>query len=153
MKHLTREEVLQEIRAGNWTLKGLSDRYGLSRDSMKRTLTELGIRSEDRKPAGGNDTVKGLSRDSMKSALNNLGISLKESEQEPEPIIMDKSPASLESEWYELYNDYDYEGAIGTQAQFMIAQCRIVYGMTVAQARQYMEDNFHYQIMKIRLSK
>lgn len=65
-----------------------------------------------------------------------------------EPIIKTDSPASDEDEWAQLYKDYDLDGAIGTQAQFIIAQCRISCGMTAAQARQYMKDNFHYQIIK-----
>ena len=58
-----------------------------------------------------------------------------------------------EVEWAQFYKDYDLDGAIGTQAQFIRAQCKISYGMTAAQARQYMKDNFHYQIMTIKLSK
>ena len=102
--------------------------------------------------AGGNRTIKGLaakfgsSTHNVKSALAKLGISLKETE--PDPIIKNDSSASVEDEWDQLYKDYDLEGAIGTQAQFIIAQCRISYGMTAAQARQYMKDNFHYQIIK-----
>ena len=102
--------------------------------------------------AAGNCTTEGLAAKfeltgrSVKSALAKLGISLKE--KKPEPIIKNDSPASDEDEWAQLYKDYDLEGAIGTQAQFIIAQCRISYGMTAAQARQYMKDNFHYQIIK-----
>ena len=109
--------------------------------------------------ADGNRTMKGLadkfglSTISMSIALAKLGISLKESEPEPEPIIMNNLAASDEDEWKQLYKDYDLEGAIGTQAQFIIAQCRVINGMTVAQARQYMEDNFHYQTMEIKLNK
>ena len=120
MKRFTKEELLQEIAAGNCTMKGLADKFGLSPGSMK-------------------------------SALTKLGINLKE--MRPEPIIMDNSPASDEDEWKQLYKDYDLEGAIGTQAQFIIAQCRIRDGMTAAQARQYMEDNFHYQTMTIKFNK
>ena len=109
MKHFTREELLQDIAAGNSTLKGLAAKYGLSLDSMKHALAKL-------------------------------EISLKE--KEPEPIIMNNLAASDENEWDQLYKDYDLEGAIGTQAQFIIAECRIRYGMTAAQARQYMKDNF-----------
>ena len=115
MKYLTKEELLQEIAAGNRTIKGLAAKFGLSPSSIK-------------------------------GALAKLEISLKE--KEPEPIIKNDSPASDEDEWRQLYKDYDLEGAIGTQAQFIIAQCRISYGMTAAQARQYMKDNFHYQIIK-----
>ena len=119
MKHFTKEELLQEIAAGNRTINGLADKFGLS-------------------------TI------SMSVALAKLGISLKEPE--PEPIIMNNFSASVEDEWDQLYKDYDLEGAIGTQAQFIIAQCKISYGMTAAQARQYMKDNFHYQTITIKLS-
>ena len=96
--------------------------------------------------AAGNCTIEGLaakfglSTDSMKSALAKLGISLKE--REPEPIIKKDSPASVEDEWDQLYDDYAFEGIIGNPAQYIIAECRIKYGMTEAQARQYMRDNF-----------
>ena len=109
MKHFTKEELLQEIAAGNRTIDGLAAKYGLSPDSMK-------------------------------SALAKLEISLKE--KEPEPIIMNNLAASDENEWKQLYDDYDLEGIIGNQAQYIIAECRIKYGMTAAQARQYMKDNF-----------
>lgn len=115
MKYLTKEELLQEIAAGNRTIKGLAAKFRLPPSSIK-------------------------------GALAKLGINLKE--KEPEPIIMNNLAASDEDEWAQLYKDYDLEGAIGTQAQFIIAQCRISYGMTAAQARQYMKDNFHYQIIK-----
>ena len=118
MKHLTKEELLQEIAAGNWTIKGLADKYGVSRDSMKGTLAKLGISLKERKP---------------------------------EALIMNNCPTSEEDEWDQLYKDYDLEG--GTQAQLLIAQCRVIDGMTAAQARQYMKDNFHYQIIEIKLSK
>ena len=117
MKHLTREEVLREIAAGNWTIKGLADKFGLSRDSMKGALAKLEI------------------------SLNERG---------PESIIKANSSASEEDAWNQLYKDYDLEGSIGTQAQFMIAQCHIKDGMTAAQARQYMEDNFHYEIINVK---
>ena len=121
MERFTKVELLQEIAAGNRTIKGLAAKFGSSTHSMK-------------------------------SALAKLGISLEETESEPidskpEPIIKNDSSASVEDEWDQLYKDYDLEGAIGTQAQFIIAQCRISYGMTAAQARQYMRDNFHYQII------
>ena len=124
MKHLTKEELLQDIADGNRTIKGLA-------------------------------AIHGLSANSIKHALANLGINLKEmrSKPEPEPIIMNDFSASDEDEWKKLYKDYDLEGSIGTQAQLMIAQCRVIDGMTVAQARQYMKDNFHYQIITIKLSK
>ena len=108
---------------------------------------------------GGNRTVKGLAAEfglttgNMKGALGRLGIDLKEVRTEPEPIIMNNFDASVEDEWKQLYKDYDLEGSIGTQAQFIIAQCRIRDGMTAAQARQYMKDNFHYQTMEIKLNK
>ena len=108
---------------------------------------------------GGNRTVKGLAAEfglttgNMKGALGRLGIDLKEVRTEPESIIMNNLAASDEDEWKKLYKDYDLEGAIGTQAQFIIAQCRIRDGMTAAQARQYMKDNFHYQTMEIKLNK
>ena len=123
MKRFTKEELLQEIADGNRTMKGLADKFGLSTFSMSIALAKLGI---------------SLKRDP---------------DPEPEPIIMDNSPASDEDEWKQLYKDYDLEGAIGTQAQFIIAQCRIRDGMTAAQARQYMEDNFHYQTMTIKFNK
>ena len=121
MEHFTREELLQEIAAGNRTLKGLGAKFGLSPSSIKSTLTKLGI----------NLTVV---REEMKQL----------------PIIMNNFDGSEEDEWKQLYKDYDLEGAIGTQAQFIIAQCRIRDGMTAAQARQYMKDNFHYQIIVIK---
>ena len=120
MKHFTEKELLQEIAAGNRTLKGLGAKFGLSSSSMK-------------------------------SALAKLGIDLKE--MRSEPIIMNNFSATDDSEWDQLYKDYDLEGAIGNVAQYMIAQCRIRYGMTAAGARQYMKDNFHYQIMEIKLNK
>ena len=104
----------------------------------------------------GNRTVKGLAAEfglttgNMKGALGRLGIDLKEVRTEPEPIIMNNLAASDEDAWHQLYEEYDLEGSIGTQAQFMIAQCRIRDGMTVAQARQYMKDNFHYQIIQFK---
>ena len=122
MKHFTKEELLQEIAAGNRTMDGLAAKFGLSTGSIK-------------------------------SALAKLGISLKEREPEPEPIIKNDSPASDEDEWAQLYKDYDLEGGIGYQAQFIIAQCKISYGMTAAQARQYMKDNFHYQIIEVKFNK
>ena len=120
MQRFTKEELLQEIAAGNRTINGLAAKYGLSTDSME-------------------------------SALAKLGISLKE--KEPEPIIMNNLAASDKNEWDQLYEDYDLDGIIGNQAQFIIAECRIRYGMTAAQARQYMKDNFHYQIMELKLNK
>ena len=120
MKDLTREEVLQEIAAGNWTIKGLADKFGLSRDSMK-------------------------------GALAKLEISLKE--RGPEAIIKNNSSASEEDEWNQLYKDYDLGGAIGNQAQFTIAYCKVKDGMTAAQARQYMKDNFHYEIINVKFKK
>ena len=115
MERFTKEELLQEIAAGNRTLKGLGTKFGLSPNSIKSALTKLGI----------NLTVV---REEMKQL----------------PIIMNNFSASDEDEWDKLYKDYDLEGAIGTQAQLLIAQCRINYGMTAAQARQYMKDNFRY---------
>ena len=107
--------------------------------------------------AAGNRTIKGLaakfglSPGSMKSALAKLGISLIETREEP--IVMNNLAASDDSEWDQLYKDYEPEDKGGTQAQFMIAQCRIKDGMTAAQARQYMKDNFHYQIITIKFKK
>ena len=124
MKHFTKEELLQEIAAGNRTLKGLGAKFGLSPSSIKSALTKLGINLIE-------------VREEMKQL----------------PIIMNNCSASDEDEWNQLYKDYDLGGSIGTHAQFMIAQCRINYGMTAAQARQYMKDNFHYQIITIKLSK
>ena len=118
MKRFTKEELLQDIAAGNCTIKGLAAKYGLSPDSMKHALAKL-------------------------------DISLKEGE----PEAINKSLASVEDEWDQLYNDYDLEGIIGNQAHFMIAQCKIKYGMTAAQARQYMEYNFHHKIIKITFNK
>lgn len=109
------------------------------------------------KIAAGNRTIKGLaakfglSTGSMKSVLAKLGISLEE--KESEPIVMNNFAASVNNEWDQLYEDYDLEGIIGNQAQFTIAQCRIKDGMTAAQARQYMRDNFHYQIMELKSIK
>lgn len=124
MERFKKEELLQEIAAGNRTLKGLGVKFGLSPSSIKSALTKLGINLKE-------------VREEMKQA----------------PIIMNNFSASVEDEWDQLYKDYDLEGAIGTQAHFMIAQCKIKYGMTAAQARQYMKDNFHHQTIEIRLSK
>lgn len=107
--------------------------------------------------AAGNRTIEGLAAKfglrtgNMKSALAKLGISLEE--RESEPIVMNDFPASVENEWDQLYKDYDLDGIIGNQAQYMIAECRIRDGMTAAQARQYMKDNFHYQIMELKFIK
>ena len=122
MKHITQEEVLQEIAAGNCTIKGLAAKFGLTTGSMK-------------------------------SALAKLGVSLKKTEPKPEPIVMNDFSASEEDEWKQLYKDYDLGGAIGNQAQFTIAYCQVKDGMTAAQARQYMKDNFHYEIIEIKLHK
>ena len=122
MEHITTEEVLQELAAGNCTIKGLAAKFGLTTGSMKGVLA-------------------------------NLAISSKKTEPEPEPTIMNDCPASEEDEWKQLYKDYDLGGAIGTQAQLLIAQCRINYGMTAAQARQYMKDNFHYEIIEVKFNK
>lgn len=116
MRRFTKEELLQEIAAGNRTVKGLAAKFGLSTGSMK-------------------------------SALAILEIDLEENESEPITMNTD------EDEWDQLYKDYDLEGGMGTQAQFMIAQCRIKDGMTAAQARQYMKDNFHYQIIEVKFKK
>ena len=124
MERFKKEELLQEIAAGNRTLKGLGAKFGLSPNSIKSALTKLGI----------NLTVV---REEMKQL----------------PIMMNNFDASVEDEWKQLYKDYDLGGVIGTQAQLLIAQCRINYGMTAAQARQYMKDNFHYQTITIKLSK
>lgn len=120
MERFKVEELLQEIAAGNRTIKGLAAKFGLSPGSMK-------------------------------SALAKLGISL--IEERREPIIMNDFAASDENEWNQLYKDYESEDSGGTQAQFMIAQCRIKDGMTAAQARQYMKDNFHYQIIEVKFNK
>lgn len=107
--------------------------------------------------ADGNRTIKGLaakfglSPGSMKSALAKLEINLKE--MRSEPIVMNNFSASVEDEWYQLYKDYDLGGSIGYQAHYMIAECRIKYGMTAAQARQYMDNNFSYQIVMIKINK
>ena len=122
MERFKKEELLQEIAAGNRTLKGLGAKFGLSPSSIK-------------------------------SALAKLGISLIESEPEPEPTIMNDCPASEEDEWKQLYKDYDLGGAIGNQAQFTIAYCKVKDGMTAAQARQYMKDNFHYEIIEVKFNK
>ena len=122
MKHFTKEELLQEIAAGNRTIDGLAAKFELTARSVKSALAKLGISLTGREP-------ESIDRG-------------------PEPIIKNDSPASVKDEWGQLYNDYDFEGIIGNQAQFIIAECRIKYGMTAAQARQYMKDNFHYQIIK-----
>ena len=119
MKHITQEDILRELAAGNCTIKGLAAKFGLTTGSMKGILANLAINSKEREP-------------------------------EPEPIIMNNCPASEEDEWDQLYKDYDSEGA---QAQLLIAQCRIKDGMTAAQARQYMKDNFHYQIIEVKFNK
>ena len=120
MNYLTKDDLLQEIAAGNRTMKGLAGRFEVSASSMK-------------------------------SILAKLGINLKECESEP--IIMNDSPASEDNEWDQLYKDYESEDSGGTQAQLLIAQCRIKDGMTAAQARQYMKDNFHYQTITIKFNK
>ena len=116
MAHFTKEDILQEIAAGNRTLIGLAQKYELSTSSMKNALAKLEIDLE---------------------------------ENEPEPIKMNNFSASDENEGDQLYKDYDLEGAIGNQARFIIAQCRVIDGMTAAQTRQYMKDNFHYQIIDV----
>ena len=120
MERFTKEELLQEIAAGNRTVKGLAGKFGLTTVSMTKALVKLDI---------------------------SLG------EREPEPIMMNNLAASDEDAWNQLYKEYDLEGGIGTQAQLLIAQCRIKDGMTVAQARQYMKDNFRYQIIEFKLNK
>ena len=120
MRHLTKEELLQEIADGNRTIKGLAAKFGLTTGSMKGVLA-------------------------------NLGISL--TAKEPDPNIMYNFAASEEDEWAQLYKDYDLGGAIGNQAQFTIAQCKVKDGMTAAQARQYMKDNFHYEIITVKFRK
>ena len=120
MKHLTKEELLQEIAAGNCTIKGLAAKFGLPISNIKGALAKLEISLEEKKS---------------------------------EPITMNNFCASDDSEWDQLYKDYDLEGIIGNQAQYIIAECRIKYGMTAAQARQYMKDNFHYQIMELKFNK
>ena len=127
MERFTKDELLQEIAAGNCTTEGLAAKFELTARSVKSALAKLGISLEKREP--------------------------EPIDRKPEPIIKNDSSASVEDEWDQLYKDYDLEGAIGTQAQFIIAQCKISYGMTAAQARQYMEDNFHYQVIEIKLSK
>ena len=120
MERFTKEELLQEIAAGNRTIKGLADKFGLSPGSMK-------------------------------SALAKLEINLKEMREAP--ITMNNFAAPVDNEWDQLYKEYDLEGGIGTQAQLLIAQCRIKDGMTVAQARQYMKDNFRSEIIEIKFKK
>ena len=124
MKHFTKEDILQEIADGNRTVKGLAAKFGLSTVSMTNALVKLGISLNEREP-----------------------------EPMPEPIIMNDFAASEEDEWNQLYKDYESEDSGGTQAQFMIAQCRIKDGMTAAQARQYMEDNFHYEVIYVKFKK
>ena len=43
MKRFEKEELLQQIAAGNCTIKGLAAKYGLSPDSMKHALAKLEI--------------------------------------------------------------------------------------------------------------
>ena len=124
MEHITSEDVLREIAAGNCTIKGLAAKFGLSTNSMSIALAKLGISLTKREP-----------------------------EPEPEPIIMNNFDASEEDEWKQLYKDYDLGGGMGTQAQLLIAQCQVKDGMTAAQARQYMKDNFSYEIIEIKLNK
>ena len=110
-----------------------------------------------REIAAGNNTIEGLaakyelSPSSMKSALAKLEISLED--RAPEPIEINNFSASVEDEWKQLYKDYDLGDGIGHQAQYMIAECRVRYGMTAAQARQYMKDNFHYEIIEVKFNK
>ena len=125
MERFTKEELLQEIADGNRTIEGLAAKFKLTASSMRRALIKLGISLKEREP--------------------------EPIDKEPEPIIMNNFSASEEDEWNQLYKDYELEG--GTQAQLLIAQCRIKDGMTAAQARQYMKDNFHYQIIEIKLNK
>ena len=75
---------------------------------------------------------------SMKKIMDGFGIIL----EEPEPIKMNNFSASDEDEWDQLYKDYDFN----SQAQYVIAECRVKNGMSVAQARQYMKDNFRYNV-------
>ena len=116
MKHFTKDELLQAIAAGNRTIDGLAAKFGLSPDSMKRALAKLEISLKEKEP--------------------------EPIDREPEPIIKNDLAASDEDEWGQLYDDYEFDGIIGNLADFMIAECRIRYGMTAAQARQYMIDNF-----------
>lgn len=51
MKHFTKEELLQEIAAGNRTLKGLGAKFGLSPDSMKHALAKLEINLKEMRQA------------------------------------------------------------------------------------------------------
>ena len=118
MQHFTKEELLQEIAPGNRTIDGLAAKFGLSTSSMKSALAKLEISLEEREP----------------EAID----------RKLEQIIKNDFSASDDSEWKQLYNDYDLEGIIGNQAQYIIAECRIKFGMTAAQARQYMIDNFRY---------
>ena len=50
MRHLTKEELLQEIAAGNRTIKGLAAKFGLSTGSIKSALSKLGISLNEREP-------------------------------------------------------------------------------------------------------
>ena len=127
MKHLTKEELLQEIAAGNCTIKGLAAKFGLPISNIKGALAKLEINLKEKK----SEPI----------------------DRKPEQIIKNDSSASVEDEWKQLYKDYDLEGIIGNQAQFIIAECRIRYGMTPAQARQYMKDNFHYETLTIKFTK
>ena len=116
MERFKKEELLQEIAAGNRTIKGLAAKFGLPPSSIKGALAKLEISLKEKEP--------------------------EPIDRKPEQIIKNDSSASVEDEWKQLYKDYDFEGIIGNQADFMIAECRIRYGMTAAQARQYMRDNF-----------
>lgn len=124
----TKEELLQEIAAGNRTIEGLAAKFGLRTNNMRIALVKLGISLKEKGPES-------------------------ESEAEPESVVIDDFAASDEYEWEQLYKDYDLGGAVGTQAQLMIAQRRIEDGMTAAEARQFMEDNFHYQVIEVKFKK
>lgn len=158
MKHFTEEELLQEIADGNRTIEGLAAKFGLSPVSMTRALVKLGINLKEMRHLAKEESLQDITADkielsssSVMGAIDRLRTNLKEGK--PEPIIMNDFSASDEDAWHQLYKEYDLEGSIGTQAQFVIAQCRVIDGMTVAQARQYIKDNFHYQTMEIKLNK
>lgn len=50
-----------------------------------------------------------------------------------------------EEDWVELYNEYNY----CTQAQFLISACKIDKKMNVAEAREWMKNNFTYTAIEV----
>ena len=50
MERFTKDELLQEIAAGNRTTKGLAAKFGSSTHSVKSALAKLGISLKEKEP-------------------------------------------------------------------------------------------------------